>query len=123
MAASCSVGCRCDSDPVLPCLWHRLAAAALIQPLAWKLPDAAGAALKRENKKILWWPSGLRIQVVPAVAQVRSLAWELQQAADAEGKKETKKEGRKEGRERRAESGAPGLWERGGEQGERSRGL
>ena len=28
-------------------LWDSLAAAALIQPLAWKLPYAAGAALKK----------------------------------------------------------------------------
>ena len=28
----------------------RLAAAALIEPLAWKLPYAAGAALKRQNE-------------------------------------------------------------------------
>ena len=27
-----------DSDLVLLCLWYRLAAAALIQPLAWELP-------------------------------------------------------------------------------------
>ena len=28
---------RCSSDPVSLWLWHRLAAAALIQPLAWEL--------------------------------------------------------------------------------------
>ena len=33
-------------DPVLLWLWCRLAAAALIQPQAWKLPYAAGVALK-----------------------------------------------------------------------------
>ena len=32
-------------------LWCRLVAAALIQPLAWKLPYAAGTALKRKKKK------------------------------------------------------------------------
>ena len=30
---------------VWPLLWHRLAAAALIQPLAWELPYVLGAAL------------------------------------------------------------------------------
>ena len=30
-------------------LWHRLAAAALIQSLAWELPYAMGAALKRQK--------------------------------------------------------------------------
>ena len=29
-------------------LWHRLAAVALIRPLAWELPCATGAALKRK---------------------------------------------------------------------------
>ena len=32
-------------DLVLPWLWRRLAAAAPIQPLAWELPYAIGAAL------------------------------------------------------------------------------
>ena len=33
-------------------LWCRPAAAALIQPLAWKRPHAMGVALKRQKKKI-----------------------------------------------------------------------
>ena len=32
-------------------LWCRLAAAAPIWPLAWKLPYAAGAAIKKSKKK------------------------------------------------------------------------
>ena len=32
-------------------LWHMLAAAALIQPLAWELPYAVGAAFKSKKKK------------------------------------------------------------------------
>ena len=32
-------------------LWRRPAAAALIQTLAWELPYAAGAALKRQKKE------------------------------------------------------------------------
>ena len=45
-----AIGSRCGSDPV--CLWllHRLVAAALIQPLAWEPPYAAGAAY-RKNKQ------------------------------------------------------------------------
>ena len=46
----CSVGHRCGSDPALLWLWYRLAAAALIRPLAWELPYATGAALKRPKK-------------------------------------------------------------------------
>ena len=37
----------------LPWLWHRPAAKAPIQPLAWKLPYAAGAALKKQKQKKL----------------------------------------------------------------------
>ena len=33
-------------------LWRRLAAAALIQPLAWELPYAMAVALKKKKKKI-----------------------------------------------------------------------
>ena len=47
------VGHRCSSD--LAWLWCRLAAAALIQPLGWEPPYAAGAALKRQkNRSFLW---------------------------------------------------------------------
>ena len=31
--------------------WHRLAAAALIQPLSWELPYAVGVAIKRKKIK------------------------------------------------------------------------
>src|SRR5512136_595540 len=41
---SCGVGCRRGSDPALLWLWHRPVATALIRPLAWELPYAAGAA-------------------------------------------------------------------------------
>ena len=32
------IGCRHGSDPMLLWLWHRLAAVAPTQPLAWELP-------------------------------------------------------------------------------------
>ena len=48
---SCGVGPRGDSDPVLLWLWRRLAALALIGPLAWESPYAAGTALKRQINK------------------------------------------------------------------------
>ena len=38
-------------DPVLLWLWYRPAAAPEIQLLAWELPHAANAALKRQKKK------------------------------------------------------------------------
>ena len=37
-------------DPALLWLWHRLAAAAPIRPLAGEPPYAVGAALKRQKK-------------------------------------------------------------------------
>ena len=38
-------------DPALLGLWHRPAAAAPIQPLAWEPPCATGTALKKKKKK------------------------------------------------------------------------
>ena len=46
---SYGVGCRRSSD--LPLLWRKLADVAPIQPLAWPLPYALGAALKKDKKK------------------------------------------------------------------------
>ena len=51
---SCGVGHRRGSDPALLWLWCRLAATALIRPLAWELPYAMGAALKRQKEKKLF---------------------------------------------------------------------
>ena len=47
----CGVGHRRGSDLALLWLWCRPAATALIRPLAWEHPRAAGAALKRLKKK------------------------------------------------------------------------
>ena len=48
---SCGVGRRRSSDPSDPSwLWRRLAAPALIGPLAWEPPCAAGAALKHKRQ-------------------------------------------------------------------------
>ena len=51
VAVSCGVGRRRGSDPMLVWLWCRLAATAPIQPLAWELAYAEGAALKRKKKE------------------------------------------------------------------------
>ena len=48
---SCDVGHRQGLDLTWLWLWHRQEATALIQPLAWEPPYAAGAALKRKKKK------------------------------------------------------------------------
>ena len=47
----CGVGRRRGSDLASLWLWRRLVAAALIPLLAWEPPYAAGAALKRHEKK------------------------------------------------------------------------
>ena len=69
---SCGIGRRHGSDLALLWLWHRPAATILIRPLAWELPCATGAALKKIKKghnelcrtdtdsrtlKNLWFPS------------------------------------------------------------------
>ena len=46
---SCGVGRRCGSDLAWLWLWCRLAATAPIGALAWELPYATGAALKRQT--------------------------------------------------------------------------
>ena len=51
MAASCGVGHRCGLDPTLLWLWCRLAAAVPVRPLAWELPYATRAALKKRKKE------------------------------------------------------------------------
>ena len=48
---SCGVGHRCGSDLALPWLWSRLAATALIRPLAQEPSYAAGVTLKRQKTK------------------------------------------------------------------------
>ena len=47
---TCGGGHRHGSDATLLWLWCRPRAVALIQPLAWELPYALGAALKRKPK-------------------------------------------------------------------------
>ena len=51
---SCGVGRRQDVDPALLWLWRRLAATALIRPLTWEPPYAAGAALLRQKDKYIY---------------------------------------------------------------------
>ena len=58
---SCGVGGRRGLEPSLLWLWRRLAAVAPIQPLAWELPYAGGAALKRKKKNL----PKLRVNIIP----------------------------------------------------------
>ena len=50
IAVSCGVGHKLGSDPMQLLMWCRPVAVALIRPLAWELPYAAGAALKRKKQ-------------------------------------------------------------------------
>ena len=65
---SCGVGRRRGSDPELLWLWRRPAATALIGPLAWEPPYAAGAAQemakKTKKKKPSRRPNSPRLQAV-----------------------------------------------------------
>ena len=47
----CGVGRRRGSGPTWLRLWLRLAATALIRPLAWEPPCAKGVALERQKEK------------------------------------------------------------------------
>ena len=48
---NCGVGHRYGSDLELLWLWHRPAATAPIEPLAWEHPYAMGAALEKTKDK------------------------------------------------------------------------
>ena len=50
-AVSCGVGRTVGLDLALLWLWCRLAAVGLIRLLAWEIPYATSAALKRKKKK------------------------------------------------------------------------
>ena len=50
VAVSSGVRRRHSLDPALRWLWHKLAATSLLQPLAWALPYATGAALKSKKQ-------------------------------------------------------------------------
>ena len=49
---SCGVGRRYDSDLMWLWLWRKPAAVAPTQPLAWELPYAMGAALKKKERNL-----------------------------------------------------------------------
>ena len=48
---SCGVGHRSGLDAQLLWLWHKPTATALIRPLAWEPPYAAGTDLENTKKK------------------------------------------------------------------------
>ena len=67
---SCGVGRRCGLDPTLLWLWYRPAAIAPIQPLAWELQYAKGAAIKRQKKKVNDGPIGVHCSIFSPFAYV-----------------------------------------------------
>ena len=58
VALSCAVGRSLRSDAGMLWLWHRLAATAWVQHLAWELPYAAAAALKKIKEEFSMWLCG-----------------------------------------------------------------
>ena len=52
IVVSCGMVCIQGLDLALLWLWHRSAAAALVQHLAWELPYAVGVALKLKKKNL-----------------------------------------------------------------------
>ena len=68
VVANLGVGCRCGWDPVWLWLWHRPAAGAPIQPLAWEPPYAVDAALKRQKKEIAVCPKQICLRLYPGPA-------------------------------------------------------
>ena len=63
VAVSCGVGHRLSWNLMLPWLWHRPAATALMRPLAWEPPYAVGSGLpppKKKTKQILDWRMYIR---------------------------------------------------------------
>ena len=83
---SCGVGHRRSLDPELLWLWIRPAATALIQPLAWELPYAEGAApekakrqkdKKKKKKKKRKKPGGWKEGKSPGPALESSSVYEV----------------------------------------------
>ena len=69
---NCTVGRRCGLDLPLLWLWCRLAATAPIQPLAWELPYATGAALKKKKKrKVANTTYSFKISIIGVLAVVQ----------------------------------------------------
>ena len=60
---NCGVDRRHGSDLALLWLWCRLAATALIQPLAWEPPNAMGVALKRPKTKKKFTSCSLKVEI------------------------------------------------------------
>ena len=86
---SCGIGRRRSLDLAWLWLWHRPTAAAPIRPLAWELPYAAGAALKKKKKSsmglyyelVSMLGSGESEEEVTIPALQEFTAWRRKQAA------------------------------------------
>ena len=78
---SCGVGGTCSLEPALLWLWCRPAATILIQPLAWELQYAVGAALKRQKnkkkkgRKIDFMPLGVNLTPLQTAGYHRSTSY------------------------------------------------
>ena len=70
---SCGVSRRGSSGPVWLWLWYRLAAVALIEPLAWDPTYDAGAALKSRKKKKKTSQRTIKIKTNPKVSRRKEI--------------------------------------------------
>ena len=68
---SCGIGQRHGLDLAL--LWHKLAAVAPIQPLAWERPYATGVALNSKTKTKSLVIFGLLVKI-PLLGLINNLA-------------------------------------------------
>ena len=71
---SCGVGRRHGSDLAFLWLWRRPAATAPIQPLAWELPYAMGAVLKKKIKIVQSKNIDLEIQKLGMLRKEKVMA-------------------------------------------------
>ena len=77
---NCGVSHRCNLDLVLLWLWCRPAAADPIRPLAWEIPYAVGATLKKQNKIKQNKPTKLVYKVFSP--RTHSSLWQAQQSGE-----------------------------------------
>ena len=59
----CGADCIYGLDLALLWLWYRLAAAAVIQPLAWEFPYTIGVVLKSKGRKKGWVEGGRKMEL------------------------------------------------------------
>ena len=90
---SCGIGHRHSSDPALLWLWHRPAAVAPIEPLAWEPPYATGAAIKKKESTLVgrhhFLPSGSLHQDLKSAPAIKGEDISIKRGSSYHGSAET----------------------------------